>query len=276
MELTYQPGGMVRACFFSPTGTTRTVVRALAGALAEELNAPWEEFDFTLPAGRTAPPPMEPGDVLVAGLPVYAGRLPNLMLPYLNTWAGRDAPAVPVVLFGNRNFDDALMELRELLEARGFHTAAGAAFVGEHAFSTVLAAGRPDGEDLALVRSFGRAVARKLRSGPFETPVPVPGRRPVGPYYQPRDRAGRPIDIRKVKPKVSPACIRCGRCAAVCPMGAIDPADVTRCPGVCIKCGACVKGCPVQARYYDDPGYLYHKQELELGYPGRAEARCFL
>ena len=276
MELAYRPGGAVRACFFSPTGTTRTVVSAVADVLARALGALSEPFDFTLPAARSAPPPIGPGDVAVVGLPVYAGRLPNLMLPYLNTWAGRDALAVPVVLFGNRNFDDALMELREVLECRGFHTAAGAAFVGEHAFSTTLAAGCPDGEDLARARDFGRAVAQKLRSGPFESPVPVPGRNPAGPYYQPRDRAGRPIDIRKVKPKVSSACIRCGRCAAVCPMGAIDSADVAQCPGVCIKCGACVKGCPVQARYYDDPGYLYHKRELELGYPGRAQVQLFL
>ena len=68
----------------------------------------------------------------------------------------------------------------------------------------------------------------------------------------------------------------CGMCAAVCPMGAIDPSDITQVPGICIKCGACIKKCPGRARYYDDPGYLYHKSELEELYSRRAENAFFL
>lgn len=274
MNLTYG-GGTVRACWFSATGTTKAVVKRIAAALADGLCAPLETFDFTLPQARTAPPVFQSGDVAVVGLPVYARRLPNVLLPYLNTWEGHSAAAIPVVLFGNRNFDDALMELRELLENHHFHTFAAAAFVGEHAFSTTLAAGRPDKEDLQEAARFGKQVGLALQNG-AKSPVEVPGRLPIGPYYQPRDRAGNPIDIRKVKPKVGPTCNHCGQCAALCPMGSIDPADVTQYTGICIKCGACIKGCPQKARYYDDPGYLYHKEELELGYPGRAEIVCLL
>lgn len=274
MNLTYG-GGTVRACWFSATGTTKAVVKRIAAALADGLGAPLETFDFTLPQARIAPPVFQSGDVAVVGLPVYAGRLPNVLLPYLNTWEGHSAAAIPVVLFGNRNFDDALMELRELLESHHFHTFAAAAFVGEHAFSTTLAAGRPDEEDLQEAAAFGQRAARALQTG-AHSPVEVPGRLPIGPYYQPRDRAGYHIDIRKVKPKVGPTCNRCGQCAALCPMGSIDPADVTQYTGICIKCGACIKGCPQKARYYDDPGYLYHKEELELGYARRAEPALFL
>lgn len=268
MNLTYG-GGRVLACWFSATGTTKAVVQQSAAALAETLGAPLESFDFTLPQARTAPPELRPGDVAVVGLPVYAGRLPNVLLPYLNTWEGGGAAAIPVVVYGNRNFDDALMELRELLESHHFHTFAAAAFVGEHAFSTTLAAGRPDETDLQEAADFGRQAGLALLRG-AASPVDVPGNCPVGPYYQPRDRAGNPIDIRKVKSKVNADCDRCGVCAALCPMGSIDPVDVSRYTGICIKCGACIKGCPKHARYYDDPGYLYHKEELELGYPGRA------
>ena len=270
------PIGTVRAVYFSATGTTRTIALTLARTLAEELSAPLEEYDFTLPAARTAPPPVQAGDLVVAGLPVYAGRLPNVLLPYLETWEGAGALALPLVLFGNRNFDDALIELRDLLIRRGFRPFAAAAFVGEHAFSTTLAAGRPDRTDLDTARAFARRAADKLRAGPVEEPVAVAGRTPIGPYYQPRDRSGAPLDIRKVRSKVGAQCDQCGLCAKLCPMGSIDPRDVRSYTGICIKCGACIKGCPRQARYYDDPGYLYHKEELELGYARPASISLFL
>ena len=76
------------------------------------------------------------GDLVFFGVPVYAGRVPNLLLPYLReSISGGGAAAVPIVSYGNRNFDDALKELAQLLERAGFFTAAGGAFVGEHAFS---------------------------------------------------------------------------------------------------------------------------------------------
>ena len=43
----------------------------------------------------------------------------------------------------------------------------------------------------------------------------------------------------------------------------------------CIKCGACIKKCPQGAKYYEDPGYLYHKTELEEMYTRRAEPEMF-
>ncbi len=46
--------------------------------------------------------------------------------------------------------------------------------------------------------------------------------------------------------------------------------------GVCIKCCACVKGCPTGAKYFDDPGYLYHKSELEEVYARPAKNEVFL
>lgn len=270
----------VWAVWFSGTGTTKAAVGRIAARLAEKVNAPLAEYNFTLPSSRQDDIRFGEGDLVVLGVPTYAGRVPNVLLPYLKEKLhGCGALAVPVVMFGNRNYDDALMELRELLRADGFSVVAGGAFVGEHSFSRTLGAGRPDADDQVQMDRFADAIAEKtvqLDHAP-EEPVAVGGQLPIRPYYTPRDRNSNPINILKVKPKTDvDKCTGCGICAASCPMGSIsfeDPAQVT---GICIKCCACVKGCPTGAKYYDDAGYLYHQHELEDIYQRRANVEWFV
>ena len=267
----------VWAMFWSATGMTEKVVRVIAETMAETLAVPLAVYDFTLPQARQSAPAFAPDEVVVFGTPTYAGRVPNVLLKYLATVHGNGAAAVPVVTFGNRNFDDSLIELRDLLQENGFVPFAAGAFVGEHSFSEVLAAGRPDETDLAQAKAFAAQAAQMVKAvTPQTSAVSVDGRpAEARDYYQPRDRKGKPIDIRKVKPKTSERCDHCGICAAVCPMGSIDPADVRQFTGICIKCGACVKKCPQHAKYYDDSGYLYHKTELEEGYRRRADNKIY-
>ena len=253
----------------------------LAKSLAEQLGAQYRAHNYTTPAGRVELT-FGPEELVVLGTPVYAGRVPNLMLPYLQSSVhGENTLAVPVVLYGNRNFDDGLIELRNVLSANGFAPIAGAAVVGEHSFSKILGAGRPDGEDLELVDRLARETADKVKgltAAPAQ-PVAVEGCDPIRPYYTPRDRHGEPIkDFLKAKPVTDPdKCVKCGLCARLCPMGAIDPGDVTQVVGKCIKCCACVKKCPMGAKYFDHEGYLYHQHELEDQYAGRrAPTKIFL
>ena len=139
--------------------------------------------------------------------------------------------------------------------------------------------GRPDDGDMAGQAAFAREICEKLagQAGTENTPVAVRGETPIRPYYTPRDRHGNPINILKVKPKTDPdRCGGCGLCAELCPMGSIDPADVSQVRGICIKCCACVKKCPSGAKYFDDPGYLFHQHELEDVYTRRAENEWFV
>ena len=267
------------AVYFSGTGTTRRTVERIAGGIASRLNLPAESVDFSRPAVRQETLCFGEKDLVVFGTPVYAGRVPNVLLPFLRERiVGGGALAVPVVLFGNRNYDDALIELRNILAADGMHPIAAGAFVGEHSFSRVLGADRPNAEDEALMDEFAARVA-ELAAGLDAAPVKsaaVRGQEPLRPYYTPRDRAGNPINILKVKPKTDLSrCGSCGLCADLCPMGSIDPADVSAVRGICIKCCACVKGCPTGAKFFDDAGYLYHQHELEAQYARPAENEVF-
>lgn len=266
----------VTAVYFSGTGTTEKVAAAAAARMAETLGASCASFNFTPPAARGSELSFGEGDAVVFGVPVYAGRVPNVLLPYLTKKViGGGAAAVPLVLYGNRNFDDALIELRGILEDDGFHTIAAGAFIGEHSFSRILGAHRPDEGDMAAVEKLAALACERLVSGDAQSPVGVRGCTPLRPYYTPRDRAGNPVNILKVKPRTSDKCTNCGLCARLCPMGSIDALDPSNVKGICIKCGACVKKCPVGAKYYDDEKYIYHMRELEAGYARRAEPELF-
>ena len=270
----------VYGMYFSATGTTEKVVQAISMRLADLLTpgTDAEPLDFTLPDAREKTYLFSMGDIVVFGMPTYAGRVPNLMLPFIREQVkGNGALCVPVVLFGNRNYDDSLIELRNLLGDDGFMPVAAGAFVGEHSFSYKLAAGRPDEHDMEIALDFACEVADKVRNADdFDDPVRVKGEEPIRPYYTPRDRHGNAIDIRKVKPVTGPECDRCGVCVSVCPMGAVSKDDPGEISGICIKCGACVKKCPKKCKFFDDEKYLYHMHELEEMYARRAEPETFI
>ena len=178
----------VHAMYFSATGTTEKVVTAIADHIARTWNGTAAlRFDFTLPAARQAVKAFGDGDLVIFGVPVYAGRVPNVLLNYLRTVEGGGALAVPVVCYGNRNFDDSLVELRDLLEADGFRTVAAGAFIGEHSFSTTLAAGRPDQADLERAARFADGILEKLSKPLGEyIPIPVEGKSLTDPTMYPR------------------------------------------------------------------------------------------
>lgn len=272
----------VWAVYFSPTGTTKKVVCRLSQSIAQGLGASWQEYCFNLPESRQKDLSFSPSDLVVLGIPVYAGRVPNQMLPFIRDQIhGGGTLAVPVVLFGNRNFDDGLMELRNVLADNGFCPITAGAFVGRHSFSEVLGAGRPDVQDLTLVQELAEQTIQKVLNlkEPPPTPVPVEGQEPIRPYYIPKDSQGEPLkDFLKAKPVTDLGkCINCGLCALNCPMGSIDPEDVSQIVGKCIKCCGCIRDCPTGAKSFDSESFLFHLHDLEDRYTGiRAESRIFL
>jgi NAD-dependent dihydropyrimidine dehydrogenase PreA subunit/flavodoxin len=267
------------AVYFSPVGNTKKSVVALADAIGKKLNLAAEKLDYTLPAARETMNHFNKTDLVIWGTPVYAGRIPNKLLPYLqNNFAGNHALAVAIAVFGNRSFDDALIELRNILEANGFHTIAGAGLVAQHAFSTVLAASRPDQADHKKIEAFAARIVKKIAMlETFPQPVDVKGNNPPEVYYTAKGLDGKPTIFLKAKPKTdAEKCNHCGVCIHKCPMGSInrnDPSDIT---GICIKCHSCVKRCKQAAKYFDDEQFISHKLMLERDFTHRAESEFFI
>ena len=179
--------------------------------------------------------------------------------------------------FGNRSYDNALAELCAVLEGEGFHTVAGGAFVGRHAFTDKLAEDRPDWDDRKELKKFATAIADKVKNlTENPAPVTVPGD-PEAPYYIPKGTDGEPAKFLKAKPRTDlTKCTNCGTCARLCPMGAIDPEDVYSVPGTCIKCQACVRKCTKHAKYFDDPAFLSHVAMLEQTFTEPKKNEVFL
>lgn len=281
--------------YFSATGTTEKIVSRVASKLAELITpgVEAEEISFNLPSEREITHTFGRGDLVVIGTPTYAGRVPNVLLPYLKgSISFEHSLCVPIILYGNRNYDDSLIELFGIVKDNGGVPVAAAAFVGEHSFSYKLAAGRPDEHDLKIADDLAVRIEQKLNGlmprisessdGRDITELKelkglkVKGEEPIRPYYTPRDRNGNAIDIRKVKPVTGPECTKCGLCSDICPMGSISKDDPSEITGICIKCGACVKKCPEKCKYFTDENYLYHMHELEDMYSSPKEPELFI
>ena len=272
--------GKVKIYYFSPTGGTRQVAQHLGDRLGALLGAEVEYHSYTLPREREGQPQVEAGDVVVWATPVYAGRIPNKTLDYVRRALRADGhPAVALVTFGNRAYDNALAELVGLMVDGGMRPVGAAAMVTRHAFSDTLGAGRPNEEDLAALDRFAADVAAKLLTHNSElTTVSVPGEAHPERYYTPQKTNNAPAGFLKAKPSCNSAlCTRCGECREVCPMGSIGEKDgMPTFDGICIKCQACRRSCPTGAVAFTDPEYLSHVAMIERTFAAPKQAEFFV
>ena len=141
-------------------------------------------------------------------------------------------------MYGNRAIDDCLLELKNILTEQGFKCKAAISAVAEHSMMPQFAANRPDDEDRNELISFARKIKEKIDNNTLSESVDVPGKIP---YVK---SPNLPLKI-----KVNKDCVKCGKCAKICPVGAIS-FDNPTCTDKrqCITCMRCISECPKRAR----------------------------
>ena len=257
---------------FSPTGTTKMIIEGVARGIDENIE---ELIDITKPDARIQQLETSENELLVVAVPVYMGRVPELLNEWLHGIKAHSTPAVCIVVYGNRVYEDALLELKDILIKCGCKPIAGAAYVGEHSFSSPempIAQGRPDASDLNHAEFLGRKIKEKLQSISQVNQIfdiNLPGNYPYGGITKLWS-----VDFIAI----SNECTQCGICAEGCPVGAIDSENSNMIDmEKCITCCACIKNCPQNARAMkNSPVKDAAKRLNKLLYEERKEPIFFL
>lgn len=242
------------AIYFSPTHGTRACVRMVAG----ELGSPVREMDLTLPAARREEHRFSADDRVILGVPVYCGRIPQLP-GLLDSLRGGGTPVLLIAAYGNRAYEDALLELSVKCSERGFRVRGAITMPAPHCYvPEEVCPDRPDEKDrqalAAFLRSFDWTSGQK---------VPLPGNTPWKPY-----------PALPFYPEGDSRCTKCGICGSVCPTGAAKFGKTD--PETCIRCMACVRSCPVQARKITHPAFAAVQEKLRALAGVRKEIELFV
>lgn len=245
---------------FSPTRTSWRIGEAIArGTSYENVRV----LDLTYETEET-PIEVSAETLLVVAVPVYGGKVAPPALKRMSGLKLSGTPVVLVALYGNRAYEQALVELEGFITGKGGQIVAAGAFVGEHSYSVKVhpvAAGRPDVRDLEVAEAFGRNIRLKLDKEPVETvntadlPDKAMATEEMLRFRGDVQAALKGGAVVPQTPSVDEAlCNHCGTCVSQCPTQAIVEGEETMTiADRCIRCCACVKVCPQQARTFDTP-----------------------
>lgn len=218
---------------FSPTGGTKKVANFLANELSLDITA----IDLSNVNENFYKYSLTNEDIAIIAVPSYSGRVPSVTIERILKIQGNGAKAIIVCVYGNRAYEDTLVELQDVVQQAGFSVISAIAAIAEHSIAHRYATNRPDMNDYRILKEFAGKISDKLKKNDFSTPT-IPGNRP----YRKAGNAG-------IVPKATKTCTKCNLCASKCPVGAIDKNNPTKVnKKVCISCMRCVTVCPHHAR----------------------------
>lgn len=228
--------------YFSPSGNTEKVIKAASSRICNDIT----EYNL-LKTPLTEDIQISGDSVLIVAMPAYAGRIPEPCVSMINHLKGSKQPALAIIVYGNRDYEDALIELKDLLEANDFCVVGAGAFIAQHSIFPQVAAGRPDENDLRLIAEFADHCSKLLStfSPDCYMTIKVKGN---SQYIKPGKVPLKP----KGDSKCNGSCI----CVDICPTHSISaehPKKTNK--ETCISCGACIHACPMNARAFH--GFMY-------------------
>lgn len=249
----------INLVYFSATGTTEKIITTIGNVMGVDRIRKMPVMQ------RESPLFIPDNEIAVFAVPVYSGRVPAIVAERFNLFSGNNTPAIIVAVYGNRDFDDALIELHDIVKNCGFSVISAGAFVAQHSIFPEVGNARPDFEDLRAVAKFGENSMEYLLSLRGKIPttnLDIKGNRPY------REIASIPL-----KPKATKSCDGCGACAKQCPVDAIDNANPKKTDKKrCISCAHCIAVCPKQARQFTGLLYKFASRKFAKKYADRKES----
>lgn len=254
-----------KTVFFSPGRKTGKI----ASIFSRHLGYEFERYDITSYKKRNTKIELNSDDVVIFAYPVYGGRVVDIMVKQLDNIIFNNNFAIVLAVYGNRAYEDALLEMQDLLEARGCKVAAAGAFIANHSIMRKVAVGRPDEKDMEILEDFARKVRSKIdniKSFDELEKLKLPGNFPYRKYN------GIPL-----KPKGNKNCIACGACVENCPVNAIpkeNPRYTDK--SKCITCMGCHVICPQNARHLNIILHEISEIPFKMKYGKRKEPDTFI
>lgn len=241
---------------FSPTGGTEKAAHIIGGHWNEKA----VKIDLSDAKTDFSKCKISREDMVLIAMPSFGGRTPAVAIERLKRIDGNGARCTLVCVYGNRAYEDTLVEMEDAAKECGFQVIAAVAAVAEHSIIPQYAAHRPDASDKKQLKDFADQIMGKAGNV-----VSIPGNRPY--------KKGGGVGL---VPKPGKNCIKCGSCVKKCPVQAIDPASFTAKPKTCISCMRCVKQCPENARKVNGAMVSAAAMALKKACSARKENELFL